>query len=332
LRESLLEHLACPACSGELCVRHAQVADGQIERGALHCGCGRRFPIEHGVPNFVEPGGSGPVARTTDGFQRNWDAFNDVILSNEALNDELFRDWIAPCDPAEFEGQVVLEPGCGMGRWLRVAAKYRPRVLIGVDYSSVAYTAARNVRHLDNVHVIRGDLLHLPLKRRIESIYCLGVVHHTPEPERSFDALVQALAPGGQINCWVYGAENNGWITDFISPLREHVTSKLPHALLGVISAGLCLPLLAAAVAAAIPGFPYRDYLRYLKRYPFRYMCHIVYDHLVPEISHYLRRGELESWARTRGLPFELSSRNGNSWRLLARRPAAMALERALTP
>jgi hypothetical protein len=74
-----------------------------------------------------------------------------------------------------------------------------------------------------------------------------------------------------------------------------------------------------------MPGVPYGEYLRYLRRYPFRYMSHIVYDHLVPEIAHYIPRAELEAWAHRRGMEFSISSRNGNSWRLLARRPASAA-------
>jgi len=324
MRPSLLDHLACPDCLGDLSL------EGQgdwIESGALACPkCLKKWPIEHGVPNFIAEGGPAQVVQTTGGFARNWNAFNEIILEDEKLNDELFRDWIAPFDPEEFRGRLVLEPGCGMGRWLRVAASYQPRALIGVDYSAVAYTAARNVRDLPGVHVVRADILRLPLKRRIESAYCLGVVHHTPQPARTFDALVDVLAPGGLINVWVYGEEGNGWITRLVTPLRRHVTSKLPHRALAVLSRLLALPLFAAAaLAARVRWFPYGDYLRYLRRYPFNYMSHIVYDHLVPEIAHYIPRAELESWAGRRSLLFQISARNNNSWRLLATRPAAEA-------
>jgi SAM-dependent methyltransferase len=325
MKEALLEHLACPDCSGELRLEGARIDAGEIEAGALRCAaCSLAWPIEAGVPNFVAEGDARDVVQTTSGFARNWDAFNDVILDNEKLNDELFRDWIAPFDPEGFRGRLVLEPGCGMGRWLRVAASYGPRTLIGVDYSEVAYTAARNVRGLRDVHVVRADIRRMPLKKRIESCYCLGVVHHTPEPARTFDALVESLAPGGQINVWVYGAEGNGWITRFVNPVRTHLTSKLPHRLLAVISKALAMPLYAAAAAASrLPAMPYGDYLRYLRRYPFHYMSHIVYDHLVPEIAHYLPRRELQAWGEKHGLEFSITNRNNNSWRLLATRPVA---------
>ena len=327
MKEALLEHLACPDCKGELRLEGPRLEAGEIAAGALRCAaCGLAWPIEAGVPNFVPAGDRKDVQQTTSGFARNWDAFNDIILDNETLNDELFRDWIAPFDPEGFRGRLVLEPGCGMGRWLRVAANYGPRTLIGLDYSPVAYTAARNVRALPNVHVVRADILRLPLKPRVESAYCLGVVHHTPDPARSFGAIVDVLAPGGQINCWVYGEEGNGWITRFVNPVRTHFTSKLPHGLLAVFSKALALPLYGAAAAAGkLPALPYGEYLRYLNRYPFHYMSHIVYDHLVPEIAHYLPRAELESWAKAHAMEASITQRNGNSWRLFATKPLQAA-------
>src|SRR5216683_1258468 len=153
-------------------------------------------------------------------------------------------------------------------------------------------------------------------------IYCLGVVHHTPDPALTFDRLVEALGPNGVLTVWVYGAENNGWITRLVSPLRRQVTSKLPHRLLRLLSKLLVLPLYGLAAAATRVPLPYSEYLRYLRRYPYRYMTHIVYDHLVPEIAHYLPRAELDRWVEKHGLHAQVSSRNGNSWRLLASRLA----------
>ncbi len=323
MRESLLDVLVCPDCQGELTLLPTRRSGDHIEEGSLKCRqCRRRFRIEHSVPNFVSEEDRGDVIQTTSGFARNWNEFNEIILDNDGLNDELFRDWIAPLDPEAMRGKLVLEPGCGMGRWLKVAARYDPRMLIGLDYSAVAYTAARNVRDLPNVHVVRADILRLPLKQKVEVAFCLGVIHHTPQPERSFKALLEVLSSTGILTVWVYGQENNGWIHRLITPIRVHITSKLPHRVLMSLSMLLTAPLCLAVAASAVLPLPYRRYLRHLRRYPFRYMSHIVYDHLVPEIAHYLSRGELERWVADASLHAHLSERNGNSWRLLVSRVA----------
>ncbi len=345
MRPALLARLVCPRCQGPLSLtvgelQAAKAGDPSgdwIESGSLACApCAATWPIEHGVPDFVPRDDRADVQQTTSGFARNWDEFNQVINAHQALNDELFRDWIHPLDPERFRGKLVMEAGCGMGRWLRVAASYGPRELIGVDYSSIAFTAAKNLRDLPDVHVVRADILHMPFKRELEYIYCLGVVHHTPEPARTFDALVDKLGPQGAMCVWVYGAENNGWIHHVVTPVREKVTSKLPHPVLAGLSKLLALQLYGAAAAyhAGLEklGFPYADYLRYLRRYPFKYMEHIVYDHLVPQIAHYHSRGELQGWAEKNQLAYQLSPRNGNSWRLHVARDAKLLPEEKPDP
>ncbi len=325
MKIDVLQYLACPECKGDLALKDDTTRVGQVDRGVLQCGgCDAKYPIEHGVPVFVPVDGEKSVEQTTEGFARNWNEFNEIIVQNVELNDELFRDWVDPLNPASFEDQVVLEPGCGMGRWLKVAARYRPKALIGVDYSTVAYTAHKNTADQDRVHVLRADIRKLPLKPVMDTIFSLGVVHHTPDPEATFDAITTVLAPEGRMSVWVYGKENNGWITSLVDPIRKNFTSKLPHDVLYWVSKGLAAEVYGAAWVYERffkeSGFPYGPYLEHLRRYPFKYMEHIVYDHLVPEIAHYIPKHDLERWATKNGLAHNLSARNNNSWRLLVSR------------
>jgi hypothetical protein len=88
----------------------------------------------------------------------------------------------------------------------------------------------------------------------------------------------------------------------------------------------------SAYVASGAPSWlPYRDYMVHLKEYPFDYMSHIVYDHLVPSIANYLSRDEMLAWVNGTTLSWVLSPRNANSWRMLAARTPE-ALQRAIVP
>jgi SAM-dependent methyltransferase len=293
-----------------------------VDAGVLICsGCEQEFPLIDGVPTFTQGDEARDVAQTTSGFARNWETFNREIMDNNPLNTELFKDWVWPLNPEWLRGRKVLEAGCGMGRWLRVAAQQNPAVLIGFDYSDIAYTAARNTKELANVHVVRADIFRLPFKPVFDVQHSIGVIHHTPDPARAFDSLVKMINNDGVISCWVYGAENNEWITRFVDPVRTHVTSRMPHRMLSLVSAVLALELRVAAnvyAAAGSPRFAYGDYLGHLRRYPFKYMEHIIYDHLVPKIAYYLPKEELMDWAGRHDLAYVLSARNQNSWRLLA--------------
>lgn len=333
MRDALLDLLRCPACKLALALEDARRDGQQIAAGTLVCAaCRGRWPIVDGVPDFVGARGAGAtdVEQTTGGFAVNWRRYSDVILAQPALNDELFRDWIQPLQPEHFENKTVIEAGCGMGRWLLAAAPHAPRMLIGFDYSEVVHAAYENTRHLKNVHIVRADIFHLPFKPAFDVCYSIGVVHHTPDPEGAFAALLDAIVPNGALHVWVYGKENNEWIEDVVSPIRRLLTSRLPDRALYALSRLLTLQLAigARAYAKAFPngsGFSYDAYLRHLTRYPRPYLEHIVYDHLVPQLAQYLPREELERWATSRGLSYALTPRNNNSWRLVvARSPAAM--------
>ena len=147
MRAPLLEHLVCPACAGKLALTTTRVEDDWIVEGRLDCAaCRKQWPVEQGVPDFVPRDDRSDVQQTTRGFARNWDKYNRVINAHQALNDELFRDWTAPLDPEQLRGKI------GARRRLRngpLDAGRRPRtssrVLIGVDYSSIALRPRRRI-------------------------------------------------------------------------------------------------------------------------------------------------------------------------------------------
>lgn len=144
-------------------------------------------------------------------------------------------------------GKVVLDAGCGMGRYLRIAAESSARLVVGIDLSR-AVEAARDVtRGLQRVAIVQGDLLRLPFATSgFDVIYSLGVLDHTPDPRRAFLALAQLLRPGGVIAIWVYPRERR--IVEAIMNAQRSISTRLP---LGVLEP-LC------RIAAPIGGLKRR--------------------------------------------------------------------------
>ncbi len=131
----------------------------------------------------------------------------------------------------DLTGKVVLDAGCGMGRYLRIAAQTPARLAVGIDLSR-AVEAARDVtRGLPRVAIVRGDLLRPPFAPSgFDVIYSLGVLDHTPDPRRAFLALAQLLRPGGVIAIWVYPRERR--IVEAIMNTQRAISTRLP---LGVL-------------------------------------------------------------------------------------------------
>ena len=80
---------------------------------------------------------------------------------------------------------------------------------------------------MENAHIVQADIYHLPLKPVFDYAFSVGVLHHLPRPREGFLSLASKVKTGGHISAWVYGAENNGWITRLVNPLRERVTSRI---------------------------------------------------------------------------------------------------------
>jgi len=339
VKPSLLEHLVCPSCHGRLDLATGASQGAEVMEGMLRCrGCRAEYPVKRGVPRFVGPIQAEESARTASAFGWEWKAFSWV----DDYHEQQFLDWIAPADRDQFRGRVVLEGGCGKGRHTRLAARYGAAAIIAVDLSEAVDAAFDNTRGEPNAHIVQADLLRLPLRpASCDYAFSVGVLHHLSDPSAGFRALARTVRPGGAFSVWVYGAENNAWVTRVVSPLRVALTSRLPPRLLHVLSFALAVPLWLALVVAYRPaGRPglswmrrylfYYPYLSYISRFPFREIHHIVHDHLAAPVANYLPREVVEEWYRSVGArDAVIAWHNRNSWKGYGVMPAVADAEAA---
>lgn len=292
--------------------------------GELRClSCAAAFPISAGIPRFANLDQVELDKRATaDNFGWQWQHFTHA---DDRYAEQLLG-WIAPVTPEFFQDKVVLEGGCGKGRHTELAARWGAREVIGIDLSIAVETAFAATRSLSNVHIIQADIFHLPLAQKFDYAFSVGVLHHLPDPRGGFLSLASKVKPGGHVSAWIYGAENNEWITRWVNPVRERVTSRMDQRKLLQLSkipaAGLYLatkliygPLNKSASSLARHLF-YNDYLNTLSRFGWREQHTIVFDHLVAPTSFYISREEFETWWRDLGAhDVTISWHNKNSWR-----------------
>lgn len=344
MKTLLLAYLVCPVCAESLQLQATEVsAAAEIETGSLHCAqCGAVYPIVRGIPRFVtsERPLSGQNVATAEAFGWEWQEFH--TLHNLEMYRAQFLDWIAPIQPDLFQGKVVLDAGCGMGRFALMSSQFGAKLVLAIDASEAVEAARQNCRDQANpIELIQADINRLPLRRgngmpttspqvgaQMDFIFSIGVLHHLDDPQAGFQALVDHLHPDGSIFAWVYGRENNGWLVNFVNPIRTLLTSRLPRRVLYWVSWGL------TAVLHPIVRYFYRpinqydtlkplrrflfynDYLNWLGQFGFRHNHHVVFDHLVAPVAFYLRGPEFAMWFHERNLEIiDLSWRNRNSWR-----------------
>lgn len=299
--------------------------EGKLECPALH-----QFPIVRGVPRFANlEDVAADKADTAAQFGWQWTHFTQA----DERYAEQFLGWIGPVRPEFFAGKVVLEGGCGKGRHTQLAAGWGARDVIGVDLSDAVESAFAATRALPNAHIIQADLYRLPLLRVFDYAFSVGVLHHLPDPRGGFASLASKVKPGGHISAWVYGAENNEWITRFVNPVRKSLTSridpgvllhlsKLPTAALYLTTKLVYRPLNQIGNGAIAQHLFYNDYLLAISDFGWREQHTIVFDHLVAPTAFYISRDEFEEWWRELGATdVVISWHNKNSWRGLGRVP-----------
>lgn len=324
MKERLLELLACPTCGGDISLAYAsKYEDREIIEGVLTCAkCTREYKVVRGVPRFADLGAvDADKAETAENFGWQWTQFTQ----EDAKYYDQFLGWLQPVKPEFFEGKIVLEGGCGKGRHTKLASQWGSKEIVGIDLGDGVNSAFQLTRDLPNAHIVQCDIFRLPLKKVFDYAFSVGVLHHTPDPKKAFLSVASRVKKGGHISAWVYGAENNEWITKFVDPVRERFTSNISQPMLYHISK---LPTLSLFLATKLVYRPanvaakkiakqlfYNDYLNHLASFGWREQHNIVFDHLVAPTAHYLSRGEFEEWWRDVGASeVEIIWHNQNSW------------------
>lgn len=324
MKEKLLDLLACPTCGGDILLAYAsKYEDHEIIEGVMSCKkCTREYKVVRGVPRFVDIRKiEEDKAETAENFGWQWTHFTQ----EDPKYVDQFLGWLKPVKPEFFKGKIVLEGGCGKGRHTKIAAEWGAAEVVGIDLGDGVDSAFALTRNLPNVHIVQCDIFKLPLKRAFDYAFSVGVLHHTPDPKKAFISLASKVKKEGHISAWVYGAENNEWISKFVNPVRESFTSQISQPLLYQLSKlptlGVFLttklvyrPINAAAKPVASRLF-YNDYLNHLGTFGWREQHNIVFDHLVAPTAYYISKQDFSSWwSEIEAADVEITWHNRNSW------------------
>jgi ubiquinone/menaquinone biosynthesis C-methylase UbiE/uncharacterized protein YbaR (Trm112 family) len=223
MRAELLEKLACPKCHGELsCATTEKSADGEIETGVLKCEpCALAYPIRAGIPRFVSED------NYANSFGYQWNRFRleqiDTNNGTKLSTDRFYNEtgWTN----AWLKGKWVLDAGCGAGRFLDAASQAECEV-VGLDISNAIDAARSNLKGRKNVHFVQASIYELPFRTAaFDACYCIGVVQHTPDPQKTMRTLPRILRAGGRIAITAY--ERKPWTLLYGKYLVRPLTKRL---------------------------------------------------------------------------------------------------------
>ena len=211
--------LRCTAC-------RSRVEEGA--QGYACVSCEKKFPLVRGVYRFVD----GQEYAASFGWQ--WHRYSKTQLdTGGTISDEAFRKRTG-IRPQELGGKLILDVGCGMGRFAEVATRWGARV-VGIDLSAACEVAARNLGDRPFV-ALQADVLNLPFApESFDCIYSIGVLHHTPNCEQAFKSLPQYLKPGGTIAIWLYSGYNKWYrFSDIYRKVTRRTSPRVLNAFFSV--------------------------------------------------------------------------------------------------
>lgn len=228
----MLRILACPGCGGSLSLASGSVSrNAQVWQGELKCDrCSAPYPVANGIPRFTSSDGY------ASSFSFEWSRFARTQLDSArrcSESESRFRESL-DFPPEALRGKVVLDAGCGMGRFAEIAAGYGATV-VAVDLSYAVDVAAENLARFEAVHPVQADLRSLPFhESSFDFVYSLGVLHHTPNPREAFANLVRYLKGGGKISITVYSGYNKVYVAS--TRFWRRLTTRLPKKLVYYLS------------------------------------------------------------------------------------------------
>lgn len=225
LKSNLMDILVCPTCHGALRLFDERLQNGEVESGSLRCDiCRLQYPVVRSVPRFVRTQNyAGSFGFQWNRFPRTQlDSYSGLPISRERFF--TYSGWT----PHELQDKLVLDIGCGSGRFAEIALDSGAQV-VAIDYSQAVDACWSNLAARGPINVIQADAFRLPLRSGVfDYVYCFGVLQHTPDPHGAFVALLAALSPGGRIAVDIYPKlwKNVLWPKYWLRPLSRRISRE----------------------------------------------------------------------------------------------------------
>ncbi len=144
-------------------------------------------------------------------FSDVWVGMTDEIYFGESYDFTKERFEKSGVDPeAFFKDKVVLDGGCGSGKFSAAIAKFGAAKVIGMDIGDkgldFAREQAKKVPYGDRLDFRHGSLLEIPLEdTSVDIVWSNGVIHHTLGYEKCLEEFSRVLKPGGELFLYVNG-------------------------------------------------------------------------------------------------------------------------------
>jgi SAM-dependent methyltransferase len=228
----------------------------------------------------------------------------------------LFHDWIKPVTIEDFRGKRVMDAGCGSGQHLTIVAPYA-REAVGVDLNASEIARKRNANN-PNISVVESDIALFDAEP-FDIVYCIGVIHHTDNPDKTFANLARLTKPGGRTIIWCYSHEGNFLNRTLVEGAKRLFISRLPkpvmRALSTVLTALLYIPIYTIYFLP-LHFLPFYEYFQNFRKLSWNTNELNVFDKLNAPTTDFITKERITKWFTDNGFrDIVVTPYRGVSWR-----------------
>jgi len=208
MKYSDINIFCCPECRGRLSFLKINEFDKDLDwqeilEGSINCeNCNVIYPVIKSIPRFVNKN------NYASSFGYQWKRFNGTQFGIEQKNITKTRFNAVTKWPDRLQGQLILEVGCGAGRFTEIALDTHAEVY-SFDISEAIEVGIENIKSLDlrrRYHPFQADIYKIPLPYEMfDKIFCFGVLQHCPDVKKAYLCLVPFLKLSGElaVDCYL---------------------------------------------------------------------------------------------------------------------------------
>lgn len=153
-----------------------------------------QIPVINKIPRFVQND------NYASAFGEQWKKYRLTQLDSYTgvpITEKRMERCFGEDNFKTLSGKMVLEAGCGAGRFTEILLKKGAKV-VSIDLSDAVDANAQNFPVNNDHLIVQADITKLPFKGlQFDVVMCLGVIQHTPDPEKTIESLYHQVKPGG---------------------------------------------------------------------------------------------------------------------------------------
>lgn len=132
-------------------------------------------------------------------------------------------------DKEDLTDKNILEVGSGAGRFSQIILDHTNANLYSVDYSNAVEANYKNNGPNKRLQLFQASIYEMPFeKNQFDKVICLGVLQHTPDFEKSIQALIDMAKPGAEVVVDFYPV-NGIWTKLHSKYIFRPMTKKMSH-------------------------------------------------------------------------------------------------------